>query len=121
MQNSLSNKVTLIGNLGSDTKIIKLENDIFLSRFSLATTEYYNDVKGAKRSKTNWHQIITWGKTAELVKNYLKKGQKVALSGKLISRSYKTENGEDRYTTEVQANDILMLSKKLSETNKQPF
>lgn len=121
MQNSLVNRVTLIGNLGADPKVIELEDNKFLSKFSLATTEHFNDIKGAKQSKTHWYSIIAWGKTAEIVKDYLKKGQKIAISGKLISRSYKTSDGENRFSTEIQAKDILMLSKKLSETNNQPF
>lgn len=121
MQNSLVNNVTLIGNLGAKPTVTNLDKDKKVSRFSMATTEFYNDAKGAKQSSTTWHNIVTWGRTAEIVENYLDKGQKIAIQGKIINRSYETKDGEKKFITEIQANDILMLGNKAIEKNEQAF
>jgi len=109
--NALKNKVQLIGNLGQDPEIITMENGAKLAKFSLATTESYKNTKGEKVEDTQWHNVVAWGKTADIVENYLLKGKQVAVEGKLTHRSYETKEREKRYITEVRCNELLMLGK----------
>ncbi|MDT8347324.1 MAG: single-stranded DNA-binding protein [Flavobacteriaceae bacterium] len=109
--NALRNKVQLIGNLGNDPEVKSLDNGRKLAKFSLATNEVYRNAKGEKVTETQWHNVIAWGKTAEIIEQYLSKGREVAIEGKLTSRSYETASGEKRYITEVIANELLMLGK----------
>ena len=109
---TLRNKVQLIGNLGNDPEIIALESGRKLAKFSLATNESYKDVNGEKQTKTDWHNIVAWGKTAEIIEKYVTKGKEVAVEGKLTTRSYETKEGEKRYITEVVCNELLMLGSK---------
>lgn len=109
--NALKNRVQLIGNLGQDPEIINLENGNKLAKFSIATSDSYKNAQGQKVEDTQWHNIVAWGKTAEIVENYLTKGKQVAIEGKLTHRSYETKEGEKRYITEVRCNELLMLGK----------
>ncbi|SDQ20541.1 single-stranded DNA-binding protein [Flagellimonas zhangzhouensis] len=109
--NSLKNKVQLIGNLGNDPEIITMENGSKLAKFAIATNETYKNHEGEKVTDTQWHNIVAWGKIAEIVENFLSKGKEVMIEGKLTSRSYETKEGEKRYITEVRCNELLMLSK----------
>jgi len=109
--NTLRNKVQLIGNLGNDPEIITLDSGKKLARFSLATNEHYKDANGQKQTKTDWHNLVAWGKTAEIVEKYISKGKEIAIEGKLTSRSYDDSDGNKRYITEVNVNELLMLSK----------
>lgn len=109
--NSLRNKVQLIGNLGNDPETLTLENGSKLAKFSIATNETYKNVAGEKVTDTQWHNVVAWGKTAEIVENFLVKGKEVAIEGKLTSRSYETKEGEKRYITEIKCNELLMLGK----------
>lgn len=109
--NALRNKVQLIGNLGNNPEIIQLESGRKLAKFSMATNEVYKNSRGEKVTDTQWHNIVTWGKTAEIVENYLTQGKEIILEGKLTSRSYETQTGEKRYVTEVVAQEIIIISK----------
>jgi len=109
--NSLKNKVQLIGNLGNDPEIITMENGNKLAKFSIATNESYKNSEGEKVTDTQWHNIVAWGKMAEIAENYLAKGKEVMIEGKLMSRSYETKDGEKRYITEIKCNELLMLGK----------
>lgn len=109
---TLRNKVQLIGNLGNDPEIINLESGKTLAKFSIATNESYKNASGEKITDTQWHNIIAWGKTAEVVEKYVTKGKEVAIEGKLTSRSYETKEGEKRYVTEVVCNELLLLGNK---------
>ncbi len=109
--NALRNSVQLIGNLGQDPEIVNLESGTKLAKFSIATTDSYRNAKGEKVEDTQWHNVVAWGKTADLVENYLTKGKQVAVEGKLVHRSYETTGGEKRYITEIKCNEILMLGK----------
>lgn len=108
----IRNKVQLIGNLGNDPQITKLENGNSLAKFSVATNESYLNKAGERIENTQWHNIIAWGKTAEIVEKILKKGNEVVIDGKLINRTYEDENGIKRYITEIQANELLKISAK---------
>jgi single-strand DNA-binding protein len=110
--NTLKNKVQLIGNLGNAPEVKTLEGGNKLARLSLATNETYKNAKGEKITETQWHNVIAWGKTAEIVEKYLTKGAEVLVEGKLVNRNYTDKDGNKRYVTEVQANELLMLSKK---------
>ncbi len=109
--NALKNKVQLIGNLGNDPEIIILDSGSKLAKFSMATNETYKNSKGERVTETQWHNVVAWGKTAEIVENYLMKGKEVAVEGKLTSRSYETKDGDKRYITEIQCTELLMLGK----------
>ncbi|MCM5662001.1 single-stranded DNA-binding protein [Galbibacter mesophilus] len=109
--NSLRNSVKLIGNLGNDPEIINLESGKKLARFSIATNESYRNQSGDIIKDTQWHNVVAWGKTAEIIEKYLVKGNEVAIEGKLTSRSYQDKKGEKRYITEVNCNELLMLGK----------
>ncbi|MGB7394219.1 MAG: single-stranded DNA-binding protein [Pricia sp.] len=109
--NAIKNRVQLIGNLGQDPEVVTLESGSKLAKFSLATSDYYKNAKGEKVEDTQWHNIVAWGKTAEIVESYLTKGKQVAVEGKLIHRTYETKEGEKRYYTEVKCNELLMLGK----------
>ena len=109
--NTLRNKVQLIGNLGNDPEIINLESGRTLAKFSIATNESYKNADGEKVTDTQWHNVIAWGKTAEIIEKFVTKGKEVAVTGKLTSRSYETKEGEKRYITEVVCSELLMLGK----------
>ena len=106
---TLRNKVQLIGNLGNNPEIITLESGKKVAKFSIATNENYKNAQGEKVTDTQWHNIVAWNKTADIIEKYLEKGNEVALEGKLTSRTYETKEGEKRYITEIVCNEILML------------
>ena len=110
--NSLKNKVQLIGHLGNVPEVKLFEGGKKLARLNLATNENYRNSKGEKITETQWHVVIAWGKTAEIIEKYFTKGMEVAIEGKLVSRSYSDKDGHKHYITEVQATELLMLSKK---------
>ncbi|WP_299884030.1 single-stranded DNA-binding protein [uncultured Lacinutrix sp.] len=109
--NTLKNKVQLIGNLGNDPEIINLESGKTLAKFSIATNDSYKNASGEKITDTQWHNIVAWGKTAEIIEKYLTKGKEIAIEGKLTTRSWEDKDGMKRYTTEVVVNELLMLGK----------
>ena|SRR5688572_18576934 len=110
--NAIKNKVQLIGNLGNNPEIKTLDGGKKLAKMSLATNETYKNSKGEKITETQWHNLVVWGKTAEIVEKYLLKGSEIAIEGKLVSRNYTNKNGEKRYITEVQVTELLMLRGK---------
>jgi len=109
--NTLRNKVQLIGNLGNDPEIINLESGKTLAKFSIATNDSYKNAQGEKITDTQWHNIVAWGKTAQIVEKYITKGKEVAIEGKLTTRSWEDEDGMKRYITEVVCSELLMLGK----------
>jgi single-strand DNA-binding protein len=112
---ALKNKVQLIGNLGNKPEIRTTEGGKKLARFSLATNEVYRNAKGEKVTETQWHNIVAWGKVADIVEKFLDKGSEIALEGKLINRTYSDKDGNKKYVTEVQVNEVLMLGEKASK------
>lgn len=112
---ALKNKVQLIGNLGGAPEIKTFDQDRKMARFSLATSETFKNAKGEKVQETQWHQLVAWGKVAELVEKYLQKGSEIAIEGKLMHRDYTDAQGIKRYITEVQVNELLLLDKKVQE------
>lgn len=108
----MRNKVQLIGNLGMNPEVKTLESGKQMVRFSLATNESYRNAKGERITETQWHNLVAWGKTADLAGQYLKKGSEVAVEGKLINRSYEGKDGVKRFITEIMVNGFLMLGSK---------
>ena len=109
---ALKNKVQLIGNLGNAPEVKTTESGKKLARFSMATDESYRNAKGEKVTETTWHNLVAWGKVAELAEKYLTKGKEIAIEGKLINNSYTDKEGNKKYSTEVQVSEILMLGSK---------
>ena len=109
---TIRNHVQLIGNVGQEPTITNLESGRKVANFSLATNEFYKNSKGEKVQETQWHNIVAWGKTAEIIEKYAAKGKEIGVSGKLKSRSYEDNEGVTRYVTEVEANEILLLGVK---------
>jgi single-strand DNA-binding protein len=109
---SVCNNVQLIGNLGKDPEVKQFEGGKKLAKVSLATTEFYKNDKGEKVTDTQWHNLVAWGKTAEVMERFLKKGSEVAVLGKLVTRNYLDKEGNKRYVTEVQIGELHMLSAK---------
>ncbi len=109
--NALRNSVRLLGHLGEDPKVKKLESGKVVANFSLATNEVYRDSRGEKQNETTWHRMVAWGKQAEIAEKYLKKGSEISIEGKLANRSWEDKEGEKHYITEVVINSLLMLDK----------
>ena len=110
--NALRNKVQLIGRLGSKVEIKNLEGGKTLGKVSLATNEYYKNQKGERVEETTWHNIVAWGKQAELLDKYTDKGSEIAIEGKLSNRSYEDKEGVKRYISEVVVQNILLMGER---------
>ncbi len=108
---TLKNSVQLIGRLGKDPEIRTFDSGKKAS-FTIATNETYKNQKGEKVEDTQWHNLVIWGKLADVAGQFLKKGSEVAIQGKLIYRSYETAGGEKRYITEINVSDLVMLGGK---------
>lgn len=109
---ALKNKVQLIGNLGNAPEIKTLEAGKKMARFSMATSESYRNAKGEKVADTQWHNLVAWGKVAEIAEKYLTKGKEVVIEGKLVNRSYNDKDGNKKYITEVVVNELLLIGEK---------
>lgn len=103
------NKAILIGNLGKDPELRYTPGQQAVATFSLATTERFNDKSGQRQDRTEWHNIVAWGKLAELAHNYLKKGRSVYVEGRITNRSWDDKDGNKRYRTEIVATSIQFL------------
>jgi single-strand DNA-binding protein len=110
--NNLRNSVRLIGNLGQNPDVKELTGGKKLAKFSIATSETYKDEKGEKVTETQWHNLIVWGKQADTIEKYLKKGSEVAIEGKLNNRNYTDKEGNKRYVTEIIVNEFVLLGGK---------
>lgn len=95
------NKVQIIGNMGKDPEVRYAENGNAIANLTVATTESWNSKDGGKQDKTEWHRVVVFGKLAEVVEKYLKKGAKVYFEGKLQTRQWTDKDGQERYTTEI--------------------
>ncbi|MFK7806583.1 MAG: single-stranded DNA-binding protein [Saprospiraceae bacterium] len=111
------NKVTLIGNLGRDPEIRRLESGSAVGKFSLATNESYKDKNGEWQTQTEWHDIVVWRNLAERAERDLKKGKLIYVEGKLTHRKWQDKEGNDRYNTEVVANSWRLLEKREGSGN----
>ena len=113
------NKVIIIGGLGNDPDIRYTGDGKAIANLSVATSEGWKDKQtGENKEKTEWHRVVAFGKLAEIMGEYLKKGSKVYIEGKLQTRKWQDKSGNDRYTTEIVANDLQMLDSKGSGESK---
>lgn len=103
------NKVILVGNLGKDPDVRYMPNGEAVANFSIATTDSWKDKNGQKQERTEWHNIVMYRKLAEIAGEYLKKGRPVYIEGRLQTRKWQTKEGQDRYTTEIIADQMQML------------
>ncbi|MFC1731462.1 single-stranded DNA-binding protein [candidate division KSB1 bacterium] len=106
------NKVILIGRLGQDPELKYLPNGDAVCNFSIATSESWKDRDGQAQERTEWHNIATFRRLAEICGEYLKKGKQVYIEGKLRTRSWEDQNGQKRYVTEIIANEMKMLGRR---------
>jgi len=105
------NKVILIGNLGKDPEVKYTPSGVPVAKFSLATNERYKDKSGEWQDRTEWHNIVAWQRLAEIVGEYVKKGSKIYIEGRLQTSSWEDkQSGEKKYRTEIVVNDLVLLS-----------
>ncbi|HSN08387.1 MAG TPA: single-stranded DNA-binding protein [Hanamia sp.] len=110
--NALRNKVQLIGKLGTDPEVKNIEGGRKLAKFRMATNEIYRNAKGEKVEETQWHNLIAWGKVADIAEKYLSKGSEVAIEGKLVNNNYIDQDGNKKYGSEVVVNELLLIGAK---------
>jgi single-strand DNA-binding protein len=115
--NTLRNKVQLIGFMGKDADVRHLDNGKVVASLTLATSESYINTAGKKITDTQWHNLVAWGKTAEIIEKYTQKGSEIAIEGKLVNRTYEDKEGIKRYITEIIISDLLLIGAK--KTDKQ--
>jgi len=106
------NKVILIGNVGADPELRYTPGGTAVSNFNMATNENWTDSGGEKQERTEWHRIVVWGRLAEICNQYLRKGSKVYIEGRLETSSWDGQDGQKRYKTEVVARDMQMLDSR---------
>jgi single-strand DNA-binding protein len=116
---SKTNSVRLIGHLGQDPKLVSNGENSSVVSFSLATNETYKDAQGNKATRTEWHNIVAFGRVANLIIQYCKRGEFIMLNGRLQTRQYTNKEGQQRYVTEIIAEEILFLGGKKSEGSTQ--
>lgn len=114
------NKVQIIGNLGADPKISQTQNGVLIANFNVGCTERFKDSQGVQQSKTEWVRVVLFNGTADVAQKYLHKGSLVYVEGKLQTRSYKDNQGIDRYVTEVIGSTMQMLGGKPEQAQNQP-
>ena len=105
----MKNRVQLIGNAGNEPEIKNFEGGKKLANLTIATNDSYKNDKGERVEQTEWHTVVAWGKTAEIIEKFVTKGKQIAIDGKLTHRSYDDKIGEKRYITEVVASEIMLL------------
>lgn len=113
--NTLKNKVQLIGNLGFDPEVREIAKGRKVARISVATNDRFTNADGEKVTNTQWHTVVAWGRTAEMVERLLRKGTQIALEGKLVHRSYEGRDGQKRYVTEIVLSDFQLLAPKAQQ------
>jgi single-strand DNA-binding protein len=106
------NKVQLIGRLGKDPEVRYTNDNIAVAKLAIATAESYKDKSGAKQEITEWHNVVCWRNLAEIAEKYLTKGKQVYIEGKLRTRNWEDKDGNKRYTTEIIADNFIMLDKR---------
>ena len=106
------NKVILIGNIGADPELRYTPSGTGVTNFNMATNENWTDNSGEKQERTEWHRIVVWGRLAEICNQYLRKGSKVYIEGRLQTRSWEGQDGQKKYTTEVVARDMQILDSR---------
>ena len=113
------NKVILIGNLGRDPELKMTPSGQALARFSVATTETWKGQDGSKQSKTEWHNIVVWGKQAEIAEKFLRKGKQVLIEGRIQYREYTDQAGVKKVYTDIRCDNFVMLG-RMEEGGARP-
>ena len=113
------NRVILVGNLGKDPEVKSLESGVKLAKFSLATTETFKDKDGNRTEHTEWHNIVFWRGLADVAEKYLRKGSTIYLEGRIRTRTWKDEDGKNRYMTEIQGDNMTMLGGRRDNNSQQ--
>lgn len=108
---SIRNKVTLIGRTGKEVEVVTFENGM-LAKVSLATTDFYTNAKGEKVEDTQWHNLVAYGKTAEIFQKYVEKGKEIAVEGKIVYNKYEGQDGSTKYSTDIRVEEIVLLGAK---------
>lgn len=116
------NKVILVGHLGADPELRTFSNGDPVCSLRIATTDTWKDkASGEKREATEWHRVVLYRKLAEIANQYLRKGAQVYIEGRIRTRKWQDKDGQDRYTTEIEANEMTMLGNKAqTATNSGP-
>ncbi|GLP95328.1 single-stranded DNA-binding protein [Paraferrimonas sedimenticola] len=114
------NKVIIVGNLGQDPEVRYMPNGNAVANFTVATSESWKDQQGQQQERTEWHRIVTYRRLAEIAGEYLRKGSKVYLEGKLQTRKWQDQSGQDRYTTEIVADQMQMLDTRNGTHSPSP-
>jgi len=117
------NKAILVGHLGADPEMRHTQSGTAVATFRVATTERYNDRSGERQERTEWHRVVTWAKLAEICNTYLKKGKQVYIEGRIQTRQWEDQSGATRYTTEIVANNMVMLGRAgdTGDVPSQPY
>lgn len=106
------NKVTIVGNVGDDPKVNQTRDNGSVTHLRIATNDYYKDKDGNEQKITEWHSVVAWKKTAELLRDYVKKGDPIYVEGRLKTNSWEDKEGVKRYSTEIHCDNFLFLSQK---------
>lgn len=113
------NKVTLVGNVGTEPEVKELTNGS-VATFSLATSERYKDKSGQKQEKTEWHNIVAYGNVVDVIKSYVNKGDKLYIEGSIHTRKWEDKDGNTRYSTEIKLRDLTMLGGGSTAAKSEP-
>lgn len=108
----MRNQVQLIGNVGNNPELTTLEGGRKTAKISLATHEMYRDATGSRVTETTWHNLVAWGKKAEVISKYVSKGTEIAITGKLTSRTFTDKEGNKRHIAEIIVDEILLLGQR---------
>ena len=104
------NSAAIIGNVGKDPEVRHTQSGTAVANLSVATSEtWFDKAKGEKQEKTEWHRVVAWGKLAEVVEKYVKKGRQIYIQGRIETRAWEDNSGNKKYTTEIVAKEILLL------------
>ena len=109
---TLRNRVQLIGRVGNDPEVKSFEGGKKLATVSIATSDSYKNEKGERVEQTEWHRVVAWGKTAEIIEQFVTKGREIAVDGKLTHRSYDDKDGVKRFMTEIVVNELQLIGNK---------
>ncbi|MFN7302698.1 MAG: single-stranded DNA-binding protein [Bacteroidia bacterium] len=112
MYNAIRNSVRLLGHLGQDPEVKQIGNGNKVAKCTIATSETYKSKEGEQVSETTWHQLVIWGKQAEIAERLMKKGVEVAIEGKISNRTYTDQEGVKRYVSEVIVQEFVVLTRK---------
>ena len=114
------NKAVILGNVGNDPELRYMSNGKAVANFTVATSEQWKDQQGQKQERTEWHRMVAYDKLAEIIGQYVKKGSKLYLEGKLQTREWTDQQGQKKYTTEIIVSEMQMLDGKPQQGSQQP-